>query len=103
MKTVAAIAYSFDENLLIRAADVTLKEHRRLIVCPRETPLHLGHLRAMAQLAEMGAIVAPLMPAFYGRPKSIADLVDHQVGRLLDLLGVDTEGLAFRWKGAKGE
>ena len=101
MKTVAAIAYSFDENLLIRAADVTLKEHRRLIVCPRETPLHLGHLRAMTQLAEMGAIVAPLMPAFYGRPASIADLVDHQVGRLLDLLGIGVDNLAFRWRGAK--
>lgn len=103
MKTVAAIAYSFDENLLIRAADVTLKEHRRLIVCPRETPLHLGHLRAMSQLAEMGAIVAPLMPAFYGRPKSLDDLIDHQLGRLLDLLGIETEGLAFRWKGAKAD
>jgi 4-hydroxy-3-polyprenylbenzoate decarboxylase len=103
MKTVAAIAYGYDDNLLIRAADVTLKERRRLIVCPRETPLHLGHLRSLTQLAEIGAIVAPLMPAFYGRPKSLADLVDHQVGRLLDLLGVDTEGLAFRWRGAKGE
>jgi flavin prenyltransferase len=101
MKTAAAIAYSFDENLLIRAADVTLKERRRLVVCPRETPLHLGHLRALTQLAEIGAIVAPLMPAFYGRPVSISDLVDHQVGRLLDLLGIDTDGLAFRWKGAK--
>jgi polyprenyl P-hydroxybenzoate/phenylacrylic acid decarboxylase-like protein len=71
-------------------------------VCPRETPLHLGHLRALSQLAEIGAIVAPLMPAFYGRPSTIDDLVNHQVGRLLDLLGVDVEGLAFRWKGAKG-
>ena len=103
MKTVAAIAYGYDENLLARAADVTLKERRRLIVCPRETPLHLGHLRALTQLAEIGAIVAPLMPAFYGRPTTIEQLVDHQVGRLLDLLGVGTEGLAFRWRGAKGE
>jgi 4-hydroxy-3-polyprenylbenzoate decarboxylase len=102
MKTVAAIAYGYDDNLLSRAADVTLKERRRLIICPRETPLHLGHLRALTQLAEIGAIVAPLMPAFYGRPKSVADLVDHQVGRLLDLLGIDAEGLAFRWQGAKG-
>lgn len=100
MKTVAAIAYGYDDNLLSRAADVTLKERRRLIVCPRETPLHLGHLRALTQLAEIGALVAPLMPAFYGKPATIADLVDHQVGRLLDLLGVETEGLAFRWKGA---
>ena len=102
MKTVAGIAYSYDENLLVRAADVTLKEHRRLIVCPRETPLHLGHLRALTQLAEIGAIVAPLMPAFYGRPQTIDDLVDHQVGRLLDLLGIENEELAFRWQGAKG-
>ena len=101
MKTVAAIAYGYDENLLARAADVTLKERRRLIVCPRETPLHLGHLRALTQLAEIGAIVAPLMPAFYGRPSTLDDLIDHQVGRLLDLLGVDMEGLAFRWKGPK--
>lgn len=103
MKTVAAIAYGYDENLLARAADVTLKERRRLIVCPRETPLHLGHLRALTQLAEIGAVIAPLMPAFYGRPSTIEDLVDHQVGRLLDLLGIETEGLAFRWKGAKAE
>src|SRR5262249_40934642 len=67
MKTVAAISYGYDENLLARAADVTLKEGRRLIVCPRETPLHLGHLRALTQLAEIGAMVVPLMPAFYGR------------------------------------
>ena len=101
MKTVAGIAYGYDENLLVRAANVTLKEHRRLVVCPRETPLHLGHLRGLTQLAEIGAIVAPLMPAFYGRPQTISDLVDHQVGRLLDLLGIDVDGLAFRWKGAK--
>jgi 4-hydroxy-3-polyprenylbenzoate decarboxylase len=101
MKTVAAIAYGYDENLLARAADVTLKERRRLVVCPRETPLHLGHLRALTQLAEIGAIVAPLMPAFYGRPKTIDDMVDHQVGRLLDLLQIEVEGLAFRWRGAK--
>ena len=103
MKTVAAIAYGYDENLLSRAADVTLKERRRLIVCPRETPLHLGHLRALTQLAEIGAVIAPLMPAFYGRPETIDDIVDHSVGRLLDLMGVDVEGLAFRWKGAKAE
>jgi 4-hydroxy-3-polyprenylbenzoate decarboxylase len=103
MKTVAAIAYGYDDNLLSRAADVTLKERRRLIICPRETPLHLGHLRALTQLAEIGGIVAPLMPAFYGRPRSVADLVDHQVGRLLDLLGIDAEGLAFRWQGARAD
>ncbi|MEO6351112.1 MAG: UbiX family flavin prenyltransferase [Candidatus Limnocylindrales bacterium] len=102
MKTVAGIAYGYDENLLVRAATVTLKEQRRLIVCPRETPLHIGHLRALTQLAEIGAVVCPLMPAFYGRPQTIMDIVDHQVGRLLDLIGVEMEGLAFRWKGAKG-
>jgi 4-hydroxy-3-polyprenylbenzoate decarboxylase len=102
MKTVAGIAHGYDENLLVRAANVTLKEQRRLVVCPRETPLHLGHLRSLTQLAEVGAVVAPLMPAFYGRPQTIADLIDHQVGRLLDLLGIETAGLAFRWKGAKG-
>ncbi len=103
MKTVSAIAYGYDENLLARAADVTLKEGRRLIVCPRETPLHVGHLRALTQLAEIGAMVVPLMPAFYGRPKTIEDLVDHQVGRLLDLLGLESEGLTRRWTGAAGQ
>jgi 4-hydroxy-3-polyprenylbenzoate decarboxylase len=100
MKTVSAVAYGYDENLLARAADVTLKERRRLIVCPRETPLHVGHLRALTQLAEIGATVVPLMPAFYGRPKTIEELIDHQVGRLLDLLGIETEGLTRRWTGA---
>jgi 4-hydroxy-3-polyprenylbenzoate decarboxylase len=102
MKTVAAISYGYDENLLARAADVTLKEGRRLIVCPRETPLHLGHLRALTQLAEIGAMVVPLMPAFYGRPTTIDELINHQVGRLLDLLGVEAEGLVNRWTGAAG-
>jgi 4-hydroxy-3-polyprenylbenzoate decarboxylase len=101
MKTAAAIAWGFDDNLLTRAADVTLKERRRLIVCPRETPLHLGHLRTLVQLAEIGAVVAPLMPGFYGRPATIADIVDHQVGRLLDLAGISAdEDLAYRWPGA---
>ncbi|MGH2406837.1 MAG: UbiX family flavin prenyltransferase [Candidatus Limnocylindrales bacterium] len=101
MKTAAAVAWGFDDNLITRAADVHLKERRPLIVCPRETPLHLGHLRTLGQLAEIGAIVAPLMPAFYGRPNTVQEIVDHQVGRLLDLLGVEGgEGLAFRWTGA---
>jgi 4-hydroxy-3-polyprenylbenzoate decarboxylase len=103
MKTAAAIAWGFDDNLLTRAADVTLKERRRLIVCPRETPLHLGHLRTLTQLAEIGAVVAPLMPGFYGRPTTVKEIVDHQVGRLLDVMGVDgPEGLAFRWQGPRG-
>jgi 4-hydroxy-3-polyprenylbenzoate decarboxylase len=102
MKTAAAIAWGFDDNLLTRAADVTLKERRTLVVCPRETPLHLGHLRTLAQLAEIGAVVAPLMPGFYGRPTSLEQVVDHQVGRLLDLVGVSPpEDIAFRWHGGR--
>jgi 4-hydroxy-3-polyprenylbenzoate decarboxylase len=102
MKTAAAIAWGFDDSLLTRAADVTLKERRRLIVCPRETPLHLGHLRTLAQLAEVGAIVAPVSPAFYGRPTTIDQLLDHQVGRLLDLFGLEApKDIATRWTGPK--
>jgi 4-hydroxy-3-polyprenylbenzoate decarboxylase len=100
VRTVAAIAWSLDDNLLVRAADVTLKERRRLVVAVRETPLHVGHLRAMVQLSEMGAIVAPLMPSFYRRPRSIEELVDQTAGRLLDLVGVPVpEGLVYRWEG----
>jgi 4-hydroxy-3-polyprenylbenzoate decarboxylase len=102
VRTAAAIAHSLDDNLLVRAADVTLKEGRRLVVALRESPLHLGHLRMLTQLAEMGAVVAPLMPGFYGRPRSIDDLVDHTVGRLLDLIGIaPPEGLVHRWEGAR--
>lgn len=100
MRTAAAIAYGVGDNLLTRAADVALKERRTLVVCPRETPLHLGHLRALTVLAEIGAVVVPLMPAFYPRPESVDQLVDHQVGRLLDLLGLEgPEGLTHRWTG----
>jgi 4-hydroxy-3-polyprenylbenzoate decarboxylase len=102
MKTAAAIAWGFDDSLLTRAADVTLKERRTLVVCPRETPLHLGHLRTLVQLAETGAVVAPLMPGFYGRPGTLEQVIDHQVGRLLDLLGLSPpEDVAFRWRGAR--
>jgi 4-hydroxy-3-polyprenylbenzoate decarboxylase len=104
MKSAAAIAWGFDDNLLARAADVALKERRRLVVAPRETPLHLGHLRTLTQLAEIGAVVAPLMPGFYSRPESVADMVDHTVGRLLDLLTIEPpEGLIKRWQGPRGE
>jgi flavin prenyltransferase len=104
MKTAAAIAWGFDDNLLTRAADVTLKEKRRLVVAPRETPLHLGHLRTLTQLAEIGAVVAPLMPGFYSRPESVAEMVDHSVGRLLDLLQVEPPaGMLKRWTGPKAE
>ena len=97
MRTVAEIAHGLSTSLLTRAADVMLKERRRLIVAPRETPLHLGHLRNMATLAELGAIVAPPMPAFYALPRTLDDLIDHQVGRWLDLLGLDND-LVRRWK-----
>ena len=96
--TMSAIATGITSNLLVRAADVTLKEKRRLILAVRETPLHLGHLRTMATLAEMGAVIAPPMPAFYQRPKTIDDIVKAFVDRLLDLVGLpDPE--AARWKG----
>jgi flavin prenyltransferase len=101
MRTLAAIAYSLSDNLLVRAADVALKERRRLIVAPRETPLHLGHLRTMVQLAEMGAVLVPPMPAFYHRPQSVDDIVNQTVGRILDLLGLEpAEDLFRRWRGA---
>jgi 4-hydroxy-3-polyprenylbenzoate decarboxylase len=97
--TMSAIATGITSNLLIRAADVTLKERRRLILMVRESPLHLGHLRNMVALAEMGAIVAPPAPGFYHHPESILDLVDHSVDRVLDLLGLPAQG-ARRWDGA---
>lgn len=88
IRTLSGIALSNADNLLVRAADVTLKERRRLVLVTRETPLHLGHLRLMAQATEYGAVIAPPVPAFYSRPDSLDDLVDHTVYRLLDLLGV---------------
>ena len=104
MKTLAGIAYSLSDNLLVRAADVALKERRPLVVAPRETPLHLGHLRTMVQLAEMGAILAPPMPAFYHRPVTIEEIVNQTVGRMLDLLGIEpAEELFQRWRGGPGD
>jgi 4-hydroxy-3-polyprenylbenzoate decarboxylase len=96
--SMSAIAAGISSNLLIRAADVMLKERRRLILMVRETPLHLGHLRTMTALAEMGAIVAPPVPAFYHQPKTAADIVEHSVDRILDLLGLPAED-AQRWSG----
>jgi 4-hydroxy-3-polyprenylbenzoate decarboxylase len=102
MKTLAGIAHSYSDNLLLRAADVVLKDRRRLVLVPRETPLHLGHLRLMTQLAEMGAILAPPMPAFYHKPRSINDIVDQTVNRVLDLLDIDLpQDLFQRWRGGK--
>lgn len=98
--TMSAIAAGISSNLLIRAADVSLKERRRLILMVRETPLHLGHLRTMVSLAEMGAIIAPPMPAFYSKPETVMDIVDASVDRALDLLQLPSES-ARRWDGAK--
>ena len=97
--TMSAIAAGISSNLLIRAADVTLKERRKLILMVRETPLHLGHLRTMTALAEMGAILAPPVPAFYHKPESLLDIIDHSVDRVLDLLGLPAAD-AHRWQGA---
>ena len=96
VRTMSEIATGVTSNLLTRAADVTLKERRRLVLALRETPLHTGHLRTMAAVSEIGAIVAPPMPAFYARPRTIDELVEHTVGRWLDLFGIDS-GLVRRW------
>jgi 4-hydroxy-3-polyprenylbenzoate decarboxylase len=99
--SMSAIAAGISSNLLIRAADVMLKERRRLILMVRETPLHLGHLRTMTALAEMGAIIAPPVPAFYHQPQTAADIVEHSVDRVLDLLGTPDPN-AQRWAGGRG-
>ncbi len=98
INTLSSIAAGIASNLLVRAADVTLKERRPLVLMVRETPLHLGHLRAMTTVTEMGAIVAPPMPAFYTKPQSVDEIVDQGVGRLLDLLGF-SDALTLRWQG----
>jgi 2,5-furandicarboxylate decarboxylase 2 len=101
MKTLAAVAHAHADDLVSRAADVVLKERRRLVLLPRETPLNLAHLRNMAAVTEMGAIVFPPVPAFYSRPKSLDDLVMHTVARVLDLFGIHSPRLV-RWAGMKG-
>ena len=98
IKTLSALANSYTDTLIARAGDVTLKEGRPLVVVVRETPLHVGHLRQMLALAEMGAVILPPVPAFYHRPKTIRDLVDHTVGRVLDRLGI-AHGLVTEWMG----
>lgn len=98
VKTAAAIAYSLNDNLLVRAADVMLKERRPLVLMVRETPLHLGHLRTLTRLAAIGASIVPPIPGFYGRPKTVDDIVNHSVGKALDALGVPNEAFA-RWTG----
>jgi len=101
MKTLAAVAHAHADDLVSRAADVVLKERRRLVLVPRETPLNLAHLRNMAAATEMGAVVFPPVPAFYARPKTIEDLVAHSVARVLDLFDIHSPKLA-RWQGMKG-
>jgi flavin prenyltransferase len=104
MKTVAGIALSYSDNLLLRAADVTLKERRPLLLLVRETPLHLGHLRLLVQVAELGAVVMPPMPAFYHHPQTLQDIVDQTVNRALDMLGIELdEDLFVRWQGPPAE
>lgn len=100
VKTASAVAYGQADNLLVRAADVTLKEGRPLIVLFRETPLHVGHLRCLLALAEMGAVVLPPLPAFYNRPKQIDDIVNHTVARVLDRLGLP-QVLVQEWQGTR--
>jgi 4-hydroxy-3-polyprenylbenzoate decarboxylase len=102
MKTLSALANSYDDNLLVRAADVTIKEKKKLVLLPRETPLHLGHLRNMRMLAEMGAVILPPMPAFYHRPQTIQDLIDHIVGKILDTFDIE-HNLLPRWSGIYDE
>jgi 4-hydroxy-3-polyprenylbenzoate decarboxylase len=97
MHTLAAIATGNCDNLLTRAADVTLKERRRLVLMAREAPLHLGHLRNMVAVTEMGAIVSPPVPGLYAKPRTVAELVDHTVGRALDLFGIEAPGVT-RWR-----
>lgn len=101
--TMSAIASGISSNLMVRAADVTLKERRKLVLMVRESPFHLGHLRSMTSLAEMGAIIAPPVPGFYYQPQTVADVVDHSVERVLDLLGFPAPD-ARRWDGpARGK
>ncbi|OYO31432.1 UbiX family flavin prenyltransferase [Janthinobacterium sp. PC23-8] len=100
MKTLAAVAHGLSDNLITRAADVALKERRRLILMVRETPFNLAHLRNMTAVTEMGGIIFPPLPSFYQLPNSIAEMVDHTVARVIDLLGIE-HGLAPRWNGLK--
>jgi len=100
IKTLSGIAHSSNTNLLLRSADVTLKERRPLVLIPRESPLHLGHLRLLVQASEIGAVIQPPMPAFYHHPQSIDDLINHTLQRCLDLLHIDLpEDLSQRWQG----
>ena len=98
MKTLSAIANSYADSLLARAADVVLKERRTLVLMPRESPLHAGHCKLLYEASQLGAVIAPPMPAFYSDPQSIDDLINHSVGRILDLFDMDA-GIVERWEG----
>ena len=98
MKTLSGIANSSSDSLLVRAADVVLKEQRRLVLMPREAPLHVGHCKLLYEAAQLGAVIAPPMPAFYSQPKTIDDLINHSIGRVLDLFDLDA-GILERWEG----
>jgi 4-hydroxy-3-polyprenylbenzoate decarboxylase len=100
MKTLAAVAHGLSDNLIARAADVVLKERRRLVLMVRETPFNLAHLRNMTQVTEMGGVIFPPLPSFYQKPASIAEMVDHTVARVIDLFGIE-HALAPRWAGMK--
>jgi len=102
IKSMSEIATGVTSSLLSRAADVALKEKRRLVLAVRETPLHGGHLRTMTTLADIGAVVAPIVPAFYNKPKSVDDIINHTVGRLLDFFGIETK-VVKRWQGGSTE
>jgi 4-hydroxy-3-polyprenylbenzoate decarboxylase len=99
MKTLSGIVHSAADSLLVRAADVVLKERRTLVLMPREAPLHVGHCKLLYEAAQLGAVIAPPMPAFYNHPKTIDDLVNHSIGRVLDLFGLDA-GILKRWEGS---
>ena len=101
MRSLSAIANSYNENLLIRAADVVIKERRRLVLVVRETPLHLGHLQLMTKVATVGGIILPPMPAYYNLPKTMDDIINHTVGKILDQFDLE-HTLFTRWDGANG-
>jgi len=101
MKTLSGVVNSYADTLPVRAADVILKERRRLVLVPREAPLHTGHCRLLLEASQIGAVIVPPLPAFYNDPQSVDDIIHHTVGRLLDLFGIDS-GLVKRWEGAGG-